>query len=569
MSNIKVMSPSLANMIAAGEVVDRPASVIKELVENAIDAQATHIKVEVFEMGMSKMIITDDGIGMDFLDAHLAFERHATSKIMDAHDLNHISTLGFRGEALAAIASVSKVLLKTRQKDTEGISVSYHGGKHIKDGKAALNQGTIIEISDLFYNTPARYKYIKSEMAERSAITDIFDRMALANPEIRMQLFMDDKLVKETYGQNDFYQLIDQVYGQKMTKDMAVFEEVIQKISIKGYLLSPQITRSRKKDISIFVNGRYIKNYALIQAVIEGYHSMIMVKRYPIALIHLNMDPSLLDVNVHPQKYEVKFVNESILAYHIETLIKQALKQKVHQIPENLAHIKRVQNSEQYHPQSLDFNTSNIQEPTMHYQPIEQNQTTKNQKIPDMDFIGIFSGTYLLFQNHEGLYLIDQHAAQERIRYEHYVYALSHPNKTIKHLLIPYELQITPQDQLVIKKHSIAFEKEGFLFDQNGHLIGHPIWLLPQEIELAIEKIVTMLDTDKHIDLSKLRDHLAKDISCKGAIKANQRLNTAEVKALYQDLKKAQNPYTCPHGRPTVIKLSHYDIEKMFKRVVS
>jgi DNA mismatch repair protein MutL len=564
MSIIKLMDPKLANMIAAGEVVDRPASVLKELIENSIDAGSTEISVEVTDMGMKQMIVTDNGSGMDFLDAHLAFDRHATSKIKDESDLSHINTLGFRGEALAAIASVSKVTLKTRQENSEGIYVTYHGGHFIGDGSATLNRGTVVEVSDLFYNTPARFKYIKSEVSERFAIIDIFDRLALANPNIRMSLTIDGKITKKTFGNNDFYSLIDAIYGSKMTLGLTEFSETVQKIKITGYLLSPSISRSRKKDISIFVNGRYIRNYQLIQAVIDGYHSFMMVGKYPIALIHLEMDSSLLDVNVHPQKYEVKFVNESILSYHIENFVKNALQKKTHPIPENIKVIHKDE-IETYTPQTMLFEDSHHEDFNTSF--IERSLDVSN-KIPDMDYIGVFSGTYLLFQNEEGLYLMDQHAAAERIRYEHYFVSLAKPNPAVKNLLITKELSLTKEDKEVIQNHLNEFNSFGFSFNKDLELIALPVWLLDSEIEIAIEQMISMLTDKNKIDLAILRDTLAKDISCKGAIKANKALSLIEVQALLKKLKTCDNPYTCPHGRPTIIKLTHHDVERMFKRVL-
>ena len=564
MSIIKLMDPKLANMIAAGEVVDRPASVLKELIENSIDAGSTQIGVEVTDMGMKSIIVTDNGSGMDFLDAHLAFDRHATSKIKDESDLSHISTLGFRGEALAAIASVSKVTLKTRQENCEGTYVTYHGGHLVGEGSATLNRGTIVEVNDLFYNTPARFKYIKSEVSERFAIIDIFDRLALANPDIRMSLVIDTKIVKSTFGNNDFYGLIDAIYGSKMTLGLTEFSETVQKIKITGYLLSPSISRSRKKDISIFVNGRYIRNYKLIQAVIDGYHSFMMVGKYPIALIHLEMDSSLLDVNVHPQKYEVKFVNESILSYHIENFVKNALLKKTHPIPENIKVIHKDE-IETYTPQAMLFEDSNHEEFNT---PFKERILDESHKIPDMDYIGVFSGTYLLFQNEEGLYLMDQHAAAERIRYEHYFISLAKPNPAVKSLLITKELSLTKEDKEVIQNHMKDFNSLGFSFNNELELIALPVWLLDSEIEIAIEQMISMLTDKNKIDLAILRDALAKDMSCKGAIKANKALSLIEVQALLKKLKTCDNPYTCPHGRPTIIKLTHHDVERMFKRVL-
>lgn len=559
---IRQMDQRLANMIAAGEVVDRPASVIKELMENAIDAHATQVSVEVFDMGMKKMIVTDNGMGMDPIDAKMAFSRHATSKIHDEFDLSHIQTLGFRGEALAAIASVSKVHLKTRQEHSDGFYVRFEGGHFISEGFATLNKGTVVEVSDLFFNTPARFKYIKSDVAEKMQITDIFDRIALANPDIRFSLLMDGKKVKETYGNGNFYQLIDHIYGPRMTKGMIVFNETVQKMKISGYLLAPSIARSRKKDISIFVNGRYIKNYALIQSVIEGYHSFMMVGKYPIALIHIEIDPSLLDVNVHPQKYEVKFVNEMILAYHIENFVKRALLMEKHEIVEGQDVIKDKIEQENYTP--LQFEFQDVVEHTISLEEEKQS----SHKLPDMDYIGIFSGTYLIFQNEEGMFLVDQHAAAERVRYEHYVHALSHPKKARKLMLIDRPLDITDQDRILIRAHLAELQEVGLSFSSDLQITEIPTWLRDEEIELALESCLTMLDETDTIQMDKLRDTLAKDISCKGAIKANHALSHAEVHALIKQLQVCQNPYHCPHGRPTMIKLSHYDIERMFKRVV-
>ena len=560
---IRELDPKLANMIAAGEVVDRPASVIKELVENAIDAHAQQISVEVFDMGMKSMMVTDNGIGMDKEDAHLAFKRHATSKIKDESDLSHIHTLGFRGEALAAISSVSKVTLKTRQKNQEGLEVVYHGGNYMSEKASSLNQGTIVLVEELFYNTPARFKYIKSDLAERQAIIDIFDRLALANPFVRLSLSIDGKLIKKTVGNGDFHQLIDTVYGSKMTKDMTVFIHTVQKMKLTGYLINPEINRSRKKDISIFINGRYIKNYALIQAVVDGYHSYLMVGKFPIALMHIEMDPSLLDVNVHPQKYEVKFVNESLLAYHIENLVQQTLNQKSHPIYEPLQ-IKQSNHEVNYIQPQFSFGEELIKEE--YSKQIEQ---VKLVKIPDLEYVGVLSGTYLLFQNEDGLFMMDQHAAMERIRYEHYFKSLGNPSKTMKTMLIPHQLNATLEDLNIIKHHQDLLKSHGFEFNSDLDLVAIPTWIRDEDLDIAIETMVTMLQEKNEINVSILRDALAKDISCKGSIRANQAINSLEIESLLKKLRMCDNPYTCPHGRPTLIKLSHYEIEKMFKRVVS
>ncbi len=555
MSSIKVMVPRLANMIAAGEVVDRPASIVKELVENAIDAKADHVTISIEEAGMKKIEVTDNGHGMTHEDAKLAFLRHATSKIMNESDLSHIRTLGFRGEALAAISAVGKVMLKTRLAHEVGTFVTYHGGVLVDEGSATLNEGTVITVTDLFYNTPARFKYMKSEAAEKNAIIDMFDRLALSHPSIRFHLSIDGKTVKETVGDGDYAHLIDAVYGRRMTADMTVFEESVQKITVKGYLLSPKISRSRKKDISLFVNGRYFKNYKFTQAVIDGYHSFLMVNRYPIALIHLTLDPNLIDVNVHPQKLEVKFAGESLIGYHLETFVKDALMKRNHAVQE--AYEKREPVQETY-----------VRGELLAEEASDAFQETVSGKLPEMEYIGTYAGTYLLFQNEKALYLMDQHAAEERIRYEHYYHALSHPKKARAHLMIPYELNLTHDDFEHLKEGLSHFGEYGFSFNETLAVTGIPTWLRDDEIELAVETMIAMLVEKNRIDLAGLRDRLAKDISCKGAIKANQSLNRAEVESLYRRLKTCRNPYTCPHGRPTVIELSEYRIERMFRRVV-
>ncbi|QWB96579.1 DNA mismatch repair endonuclease MutL [Mycoplasmatota bacterium] len=561
MSVIKKMDHKLSNMIAAGEVVERPSSVIKELVENAIDAHATKIKIEVLGFGMEKISVTDNGDGMSQEDAKLAFERYATSKIKSEMDLSHIHTLGFRGEALAAISAVSKVVLKTKTEDDLGSEVIYEGGNFVSSSQAAMNKGTQIDVMNLFYNTPARFKYIKSEYTEKYAIIDIFDRLALANPSIYMQLSFDGKLYKETYGNHDFYQLIDQIYGKQMTKGLTIASHEVSHIQMKAYLLSPHIVRSRKKDISIFINHRYIKNYRLTQAVIDGYHSFLMVSKYPIAIIDIVMDPSLLDVNVHPQKYEVKFVNETFLSFELENMIKKALQEKNLPIQENLSSIKKEWKQESFTRPSLLNEAPMINEN-------DENSSEPLNKLPYLEYIGIFSGTYLLFQNDEGLYLMDQHAAAERIRYEHYYEALGNPKFAIKERLIPIELSLSNDDIDKLLSYEKILNKHGFNFHQK-QLISTPTWLRDEEIDIAIESIFSQLDEYQKLDIKTLRDALAKDVSCKGAIKANHHISRQEVFKILEELRLCKNPYTCPHGRPTIIKLTHYEIERMFKRVVS
>ncbi|HHT55709.1 MAG TPA: DNA mismatch repair endonuclease MutL [Acholeplasma sp.] len=560
MSVIKQMDEKLANMIAAGEVVERPASIIKELVENSIDANATTIDIFILNNGLKEIKIVDNGIGLNEVDAQKAFLRHATSKISTEQDLTRIKTLGFRGEALAAILSVSKVTLKSRQKNSNGHYVKYEDSKLIASGVDSLNEGTEITINDLFYNTPARLKYLKSEFSERAAIIDIFDRLALSHPNIRFSLTIDEKLVKETYGNEDYFSLIRQIYGSNVLRDIKTFDETFSNINLKGYLISPQITRSRRNGITIFVNGRYIKNFPITQAVINGYQQFLMTNRYPIAVLSIGMDPYLLDVNIHPQKLEVKFSNESILKYQIESIIKNTLIDTKHKIAENIEVIDRtILKDEKYIKESLDFEYNE-----------EFRETSNNnlQKIPEMDYIGNLASTYLMFQNEDGLYLIDQHAAEERVNYEYYISKLNDLEIITNNLLIPEHLNLTKEDLVFINNHIKQFNQLGFIFNSETKLIGHPNFILNKDLEDSITKMILMIENDEEVTTQKLLNDLAKDISCKASIKANKRLSLQEVNSLISRLRRAKNPYTCPHGRPTIIKLTHYQIERMFRRVV-
>lgn len=561
MSVIKQMDEKLANMIAAGEVVERPASVVKELVENSIDANATVIEIELINNGLKEIKVIDNGFGLNEEDAKLAFFRHATSKISNEYDLSHIKTLGFRGEALAAILSVSKITLKSRQKNNNGHFVTYENSNLIDNGMATLNEGTEIIVRDLFYNTPARLKYLKSEYSERAAIIDTFDRLAMSNPDIRMSLKIDNKLVKETYGNGDYYSLIRQIYGTNILRDIKTFDEEFSNIKVKGFLISPQITRSNRKDISLFVNGRYIKNFPITQAIIDGYSGYLMTNRYPIAIVSIMMDPYLLDVNIHPNKLEVKFSNESLLKYQLEQIVKKTLSDNPLKISESISVVdKTILEEPKYIKETLDF---------IYNEEIKPNkEEVLVQKLPDFDYVGNLASTYLLFQNEDGLYLIDQHAAEERVNYEYYLEKLNNL-EIIKHnLLMPLNLELTKDDISLIDENIKTFNNLGFKFDKDFNLISHPNVILNEDLEDAITKILDDINNSLEVSIAKLLNELAKDISCKASIKANHKLSDLEVDSLIKRLRAAKNPYTCPHGRPTVVKLTHYQIERMFRRVV-
>ncbi|MFA7375924.1 MAG: DNA mismatch repair endonuclease MutL [Acholeplasmataceae bacterium] len=595
MARIIKLDERLSNMIAAGEVVSRPASALKELVENAIDAEATSIEIHIKDYGLGEIKVIDNGVGMDKDDIHLAFFRHATSKIKNEYDLAHIKSLGFRGEAIPSIASVSKLTIKSKTNDGSGYQVTYHGGKLYSDGSSALNEGTEVIVNDLFYNVPARLKYIKSPQTELAYIQEVVDEAMLSNPEVRFILTHEDKVLKQSFGDKSYPNLFAQIHGKEIgrTLEKATINE--NDIRIDAFLASPTYNKAKKNDITILVNGRTIKNYLLINAVVEGYHTYIMVNRYPIAVIRITIDPSLIDVNVHPQKREIKLSNEYVLASMIRKLIYQTLTKKPRIIEDVL---KPMDSATENYKQLSGFEDASLtikeeQLPKLGPTDYVEYKSNGNQEIindinnfeeqkvefnevkrgiPDFDYVGTYAGTYLLFQNKEGLFLVDQHAAAERIRYEIYYKKLGEPSQTRKQLLVPHLYDFRANEKNMIDSNQTLFQKLGLLFEPFGqnsyHLREIPIWLDEKDLDYMIYGMIEELDRYQTIDLSRLRDQLAKDISCKGAIKANKALNSDEIYHLMSELRNCENPYFCPHGRPIIISFSLYEIEKKFKRIV-
>lgn len=566
-NNINVLSEKTANMIAAGEVIERPASIIKELVENSVDANSTEIKVEVFSYGLDLIKVSDNGIGMTPSNLKKAFLRHATSKITDDSDLTKINTLGFRGEAIPAIASVSETKITSKKANNKGYEVVYLAGKLKEEKEVTINKGTIVEVRKLFFNTPARYKYLKSENQEKRLIMQTIQKLAIAYPSIRMELFIDSKSVFKTYGINNPSDLITTLFDFTFSKDLTVINKTIDKIRFEMILVTPKITRANKNDIYIFINDRPINNYILKEAVINGYHSRIMINRYPIAIIKIYNSYELVDVNIHPQKLEVKLANEYFIAALIEKLIKDAFFKKVHNIPTNLTNKKNI-DLEKLDNKEKEQLSLLFEEENGYIDTNNSNNQNYTQKLPEFDYIATLGGTYLLFENKDGLYLMDQHAAAERIRYEYYYNVLNNPTKKIKTLLIPYKTKLNKLEKQTIKNYTKELKKQGLSFDKNYNLITYPLWLKEEDIEDYLLFLINEYEQNKKVDVIKIRDNLATSISCKGAIKANKYLSRNEISNLVKELRKCTTPYTCPHGRPTIILINYYEIEKMFKRIV-
>lgn len=610
------MPTELANKIAAGEVVERPASVVKELVENSIDANSTSIKVEIVEAGIGQIKVTDNGDGMNAADSEAAFLPHATSKIRTENDLFHVRTLGFRGEALASIAAVSKLTIKTSTGDEAGMTLYLEGGKITERKKSDARKGTEITVDQLFYNTPARLKYMKSLHTELGHITDLLNRLALSHPEIRFEVIHNERILFKTAGTGDLLQVISQVYGMSVAKKMLPIQFESLDFHMEGFIAKPEVTRASRNFISTIINGRYIKSFPLSKAIIDGYHTLLPIGKYPIVILKIDMDPILVDVNVHPTKLEVRFSKDKELFEAVRETIKktfrgQTLIPEIEQRPVN----PKIESTQS----SFIFSTNEKpEEPRPSMQPIlekeyftqsepiiehkqhnhttmkeiireesaneemdnlieaassnEQKPVPATERVPPIYPIGQLQGTYILGQNENGLYMIDQHAAQERIKYEFFRDKLGKPIKESQELLIPLTFEFSNQEALFIEEYKEAFEEVGLFFEPFGHrsyvIRSHPNWFPEGFEEEVIREVVEQIMNEEKVNIEAIREDAAIMMSCKRSIKANHYLTDKEMFRLLEDLRATTDPFTCPHGRPIIVHFTTYELEKMFKRIM-
>lgn len=593
MSKIQVMDELLANKIAAGEVVERCASVVKELVENSIDAQAIEIKVFIKEAGTKEIQVIDDGIGMDKEDAILAFGRHATSKLKTEDDLFRIDTLGFRGEALASIASVSDVVLKTSNGEV-GTLVELHGGKVVSIENSDLRRGTSMTVKNLFYNTPARLKHMKSLYTELASIVDYMNKIALSHPNIKFTLMNNDNVLLRTDGSGQLLKTIKDIYGIATVKKMLPVSASDADYEVTGYISLPEVHRSSRNHMITLVNGRVVRNVELNKTINDAYHSYKPDTRYPIVVFMIEVDPSLIDVNIHPTKMDIKFSKLEELKLLIENMIKKELQKgtfipnAVEEEPEMEAVIESKEEKPKYVEQKIEF--SKIEEPTQDYIIIDEGKNDnqlfsiedlgKEKKIeekvaqnrlPELYPVGVVHGTYIICQNDKGMYLIDQHAAKERCNYEYYKRKFGNPTKENIAMLFPFTEEFTANEYIVLKENFEVLRNIGFDIEEFGVnsiiIKAHPTWLKKEDIEDSIRKILELvISMEKNFSIEKFNESAATMLSCKKAIKANDFITQAEIDTLLEDMKKCENPFHCPHGRPTMIFYSNYDLEKLFKR---
>ncbi|MEK4365436.1 DNA mismatch repair endonuclease MutL [Paenibacillus sp. FSL M8-0212] len=735
MAKIHVLDEHIANQIAAGEVVERPASVVKELLENSVDAGATKIEVTVEEGGLLSIRVKDNGSGIEPEDMETAFYRHATSKIAHGRDLFQITSLGFRGEALASIAAVSKVeVLSASDNDGRGRRIVIEGGNLVSHEDATSPQGTDFAVRELFYNTPARLKYMKTIQTELGHISDVLYRMAMSHPNISFRLRHNENVLLQTLGNGDLLQVVAAIYGTSAAKAMLPIQGESLDYRVSGLISLPEWTRANRNGMSTIVNGRFVRNYGLNQAILKAYHTLLPINRFPLVVVQLEMHPSLVDVNVHPAKLEVRFSKEAELYEFIETKLRGILRQEV-LIPQvKKQQIRRGDDSsfiqeqflfprgplkdstdaegygqqgplgkptsallkliaedddldldapadvsaaqpvseqgqtvplpeappevthspeqlESWNGDSLQKGTSldggqtsaNVQEGTKDvstsssetsptaalfsqdrvatekplaegkpatyrsdsvtspvreartsYNPssiAREERTWKTSNLPDatklaaamksdasmpafpeLSLIGQHHGTYLIAQNDQGLYLIDQHAAHERVNYEYYYEKFGNPALASQELLLPITLEFTPSETEKLKTRLAWFEQAGVYLEHFGgqtfRVRSHPFWFPKGDEKDIIEEMSEWVLSERSIDVAKMREAASIMCSCKASIKANQKLTDQEAEVLIQRLGSCRQPYTCPHGRPIVVSFSTYDLEKLFKRVM-
>lgn len=587
MSKIQLMSEILANKIAAGEVVEKTMNVVKELVENSIDAQSDEIKIELTDSGVVQIKISDNGIGMDENDACLAFSRHATSKLLDVEDLFNINSLGFRGEALPSIASVSHIILKTSDANT-GTLVEIDGGKIKKVERSDLAKGTSITVSNLFYNTPVRLKYLKNLYTELANIVEYVNKMALSYPNIKFTLINNDKTLLETDGKGELLKVIYQIYGADTTKKMVKVEAANDDYEINGYISYPEIYKSNRNAITTLVNNRVIRNNELNKIITEAYHTYIPKDKIPIIVLNIMVDPILIDINIHPTKMDIKFSKMEELKRLIEEMIKKRLKQLL-LIPK--ANVRTAQSVSEvtkplinaYYKEEVDipettyeevtFNLQTIEEEQLEYEnEIEESQMEEKPRIKKMIPKGIVHMTYIIAENEDGMFIIDQHAAAERINYEKYLKAMSSEEKEVISPLIPISIDMAPSEYIIVKENKDLLANFGIDLEEFGSntfiIRTHPTWLKEEYEKASLIKILELIAEKEEFSKEKFIEKTAITLACRMSIKANDYINLEEMQYLLDTLRNCENPFTCPHGRPTIITYTKYDLERLFKRAM-
>lgn len=595
MSKIKVMDEVLANKIAAGEVVEKTMNVVKELVENSIDAKSTEISIKLIDSGVKEIEVSDNGIGMDEEDAKMAFQRHATSKLKNLDDLFYIESLGFRGEALPSIASVSNIRLKTSD-GTSGTLVTISGGKDMKVERCDLQIGTTITVSDLFYNTPVRLKYLKNLYVELAHIVEYVNKMTLSYPNIKFSLINNDKPLLQTDGNGDLLKVIYAIYGIDITKKMIPISGENDDYYLNGYISYPEVTKGNRNSITTLVNGRVIKNNELNKCIVDCYHTYIHKDRYPVIVLNIDVDPILIDINIHPTKMDIKFSKMDTLKDLVIELITKRL-EELTLIPEvsvrdsySVSEVHRQIVTKEPEKEPLEVADKTYEEMTLDFEVAEEKQayqastevketeaTTekevpskeKKTRIKKMIPRGVVLLTYIVAENEDGMYLIDQHAAAERINYEKILKQMNE-KPVIVDLLVPIKIELRPDEFILIKERFELLEKYGFNVSEFGFntiiIRSHPAWIVEDRAEDIIRKIVDIVIEKGSFDFDQFVWRMAATTACRMSVMANTYISEEDQEWILENIRYCDNPFTCPHGRPTIITYTRYELERLFKR---
>ena len=577
MSKIRVMSENLANKIAAGEVVEKCASVVKELVENSIDAKANNIKINLIDGGLTSINIVDNGIGMDKEDAKLAFARHATSKIYKDDDLFFIETLGFRGEALASIASVSEVNLDTCSGDV-GTHVHIKGGIMDEISSSNARIGTEITITNLFFNTPARLKYLKSEATELNNCIQFIEKLSLSKPSIAFTLTNNGKVIVKTSGSSNLLKTIHEIYGLNVSSNMLDIKASNDDFEISGYIGKPGILKKNRNHFNIIVNGRIVRNNDINRAINDAYYTYKHEGFYPIVVINIDTDPTLVDVNIHPTKQDIKLSKIDDLTRLLYETIKNTLYDNL-LIPNAIItneenNIKSESYVSKYENQDLESKT--IIQTSFDFRANNEDELViKNADFKKLKLypIGQVHGTYIIAENEDGMFILDQHAAHERINYEMIQKRFHDETPAFIDMLVPFSIELSTSDYEIFMENKYVLEDLGFNIEEFGIntiiFKSHPTWLTKNFEGDNLRTIVDLVITNhKNFNKDKFLDSLAKMVSCKMSIKANEHLSKEQMEKLLDDFVECDNPYNCCHGRPSIMKFTNYELEKMFKRVI-
>lgn len=631
---IKILDEHMINLIAAGEVIERASSVVKELVENAIDAGATKIDVSLVDSGIKEIIVSDNGCGMNEQEMKMAILPHATSKIRNDNDLFSIHTLGFRGEALASIVAVSNVKIKSSD-GTRGTMLGLKAGVITSEAYIGYPRGTEIQVRNLFFNTPARLQNLKSENVELSYVVDYVCKIAMACPKIAFKLTNNDNVLFQSFGNGNTLEVLSNVYDVNVAKNMVTLAESNGVFKISGLVSNISVTRASKNNITIIVNNRVVKNYNIVNAILEGYNQLLTVGRYPICVIEIFVDYSLVDVNVHPTKAEVRFSEEGSLLELIKEGVRHALfrqaqvvnrdnyedekedvtvyeetsidrvddsiettenKENEKEEPEGTVSIEesfpwKDSNFEEKEVESKEIKEEDIKE--FSFDDLEEEEikpeepkyvqqeidfvaddvidSENENKLNKLYYIGQLFGTYILAQNDDGFYMIDQHAANERINYEKIYKELEKQDVVSYEIMFPLNLSFTPGDAILVKEKMDVIKSLGIELEEFGGgsyvVRSVPVWMAKNNVNEYVEEIINQIINNKKENKMQFLDNMAKSLACKKSVRGNEYLSNMQIEFLLDDLVKCSNPYTCPHGRPIIVKYSKYEIEKWFKRV--